>query len=127
VGAAGAVVRRAQRALRRTPDLGLLVDGVFGAQTLAAVTQFQSGSGLSADGIVGPLTWAALPGGGPMPVLAEGSSGAAVTSLQAVLASGASKWGASPGPADGERDVSRSSPSCRCTGCPPRSGQPFRA
>ena len=69
-GDTGDVVKRAQRALRRTPDLGLAVDGVFGPATEQAVKEFQQGSGLTADGIVGPLTWAALPDGGPMPVAA---------------------------------------------------------
>jgi len=32
VGATGTVVRRLQRALRRTPDLGITVDGVFTPQ-----------------------------------------------------------------------------------------------
>ena len=32
-GATGEAVRRAQRALRRTPDLGLAVDGIFGSTT----------------------------------------------------------------------------------------------
>jgi uncharacterized protein (TIGR02594 family) len=35
-------------------------DGVFGARTLAAVIAFQSENGLTADGIVGDRTWAAL-------------------------------------------------------------------
>src|ERR1700722_17231450 len=70
-GATGDVVRRLQRALRRTPDLGISVDGVFGPQLEAAVKSFQEGAGLLVDGIVGPLTWNALPDGGPMPVLRE--------------------------------------------------------
>ena len=84
-GAIGAVVRRLQRALRRTPNLGIIVDGVFGPLTETAVTQFQEGSGLLADGVVGPATWNALPDGGPMPTLEEGSLGAVVRALQTVL------------------------------------------
>jgi peptidoglycan hydrolase-like protein with peptidoglycan-binding domain len=56
-GATGDAVRRLQRALRRTPDLGITVDGVFGAQLQATVRSFQEDSGLVVDGIVGPLTW----------------------------------------------------------------------
>ena len=101
-GATGDVVRRLQRALRRTPDLGISVDGVFGLQLEAAVKSFQEGAGLLVDGIVGPLTWNALPDGGPMPVLREGSSGALVQSLQRVLTNGApGEWGTTPQGIDG--------------------------
>ena len=81
-GATGETVRRLQRALRRTPNLGLVVDGVFGPATENAVKEFQQGSGLVVDGIVGPQTWAALPNGAPMPILHQGSAGAVVSSLQ---------------------------------------------
>jgi peptidoglycan hydrolase-like protein with peptidoglycan-binding domain len=101
-GATGDVVRRLQRALRRTPDLGISVDGVFGLQLEAAVKSFQEGAGLLVDGIVGPLTWNALPDGGPMPVLREGSSGAVVQSLQRFLTNGApGEWGTTPQGIDG--------------------------
>lgn len=101
-GSTGNAVRRAQRAIRRTPNLSLVVDGIFGPLTLHAVTEFQSGGGLVADGIVGPLTWAALPDGGPMPVLARGANGQVVTNLQTILANGsAGQWNVGPGPADG--------------------------
>jgi D-alanyl-D-alanine carboxypeptidase/Putative peptidoglycan binding domain len=42
------------------------VDGYYGPLTSAAVRRFQSDHGLTADGLVGPLTW---------PALLEGSSG----------------------------------------------------
>jgi peptidoglycan hydrolase-like protein with peptidoglycan-binding domain len=101
-GATGASVRRLQRALRRTPNLGLVVDGIFGPATEHAVKQFQSGASLAPDGVVGPLTWNALPDGGPMPTLHDGSHGAAVESLQRVLTAGApGQWATGPGGIDG--------------------------
>lgn len=100
-GATGEAVRRAQRAVRRTPDLSLVVDGVFGPATEAAVKTFQEGAGLAADGIVGPATWDALPSGAPMPTLEEGSSGMVVARLQNVLTNGApGQWSTAPGPID---------------------------
>jgi len=102
-GATGDAVRRLQRALRRTPNLGLVIDGVFGPLTLTAVKSFQSGAGLAVDGIVGPRTWNALPDGGPMPTLSEGSTGAVVSSLQTVLTNGApGQWGTTPLGMDGD-------------------------
>src|SRR5665213_3243622 len=92
-GATGDVVKRLQRALRRTPDLGLALDGIFGPATEAVVKEFQQGSGLTVDGTVGPNTWNALPDGGPMPTLQVGSTGAIVSSLQTILTNGASQWG----------------------------------
>ena len=101
-GATGEAVRQLQRALRRTPNLGLVVNGVFGPATATAVKEFQQGAGLVVDGIVEPQTWAALPNGAPMPTLREGSTGAVVTSLQQLLSNGASgQWNTSPGAIDG--------------------------
>lgn len=40
--------------------VGVTADGIFGPKTKAAVVAYQTAAGLSADGIVGPKTWAAL-------------------------------------------------------------------
>jgi peptidoglycan hydrolase-like protein with peptidoglycan-binding domain len=100
-GATGEVVRRLQRGLRRAPDLELAVDGVFGWQTESAVKSFQKGSSLMSDGVVGPLTWHALPDGGPMPLLSEGSTGDVVRRLQTVLTNGPGQTGTPPPGIDG--------------------------
>lgn len=57
--------------------LNITADGIFGPQTTAAVKSFQSSHGLAADGIVGPLTWAALDGGSLTHKLAMGAAIAA--------------------------------------------------
>ena len=106
-GDSGDVVRRAQRGVRRTPNTGLVVDGIFGAATEKAIKLFQKGAGLAVDGIVGPATWHALPDGGPMPTLSEGSTGAVVRHLQTVLKDGSDVWGKGPGAVDGDEIRSR--------------------
>ena len=62
VGDEGEAVRAAQSLLElrgfRCGWMGC--DGEFGAKTEAAVRRFQRSRGLERDGIVGPLTWAAL-------------------------------------------------------------------
>jgi len=74
-GDSGDAVRQAQRALRRTPNTTLEVDGIFGPLTETATKQFQQQAALPVTGVVDEATWAALPTGNPMPVLSEGSSG----------------------------------------------------
>ena len=61
-GARGDIVRELQERLIRLgyelPKYG--ADGDYGAETVAAVTRFQREHGLTADGICGPRSWAAL-------------------------------------------------------------------
>ncbi len=58
-GSEGRQVQLLQHALG-----GIRVDGIFGPETEAAVTQFQERNGLTADGVVGPQTAGALRGSG---------------------------------------------------------------
>jgi peptidoglycan hydrolase-like protein with peptidoglycan-binding domain len=69
LGATRAPVRRLQRALRRTPDLGLTVDGIFGPQVEVAVKNFRRRAGLVSSGTVDAFTWNSLRDGGLMPTL----------------------------------------------------------
>ena len=61
-GSKGDDVRECQGILARLGyDLGKCgVDGDFGKCTEAAVRKYQKERGLTVDGIVGPMTWAAL-------------------------------------------------------------------
>ncbi|MDO4815495.1 MAG: M14 family metallopeptidase [Bacillota bacterium] len=59
-GSRGPDVQLLQLALNRAGFGDLETDGIFGNVTRNAVKQFQSGNGLSADGLVGPLTHRAL-------------------------------------------------------------------
>jgi len=102
-GATGDVVRRLQRALFRTADHEIHIDGIFGWQTEEAVVNFQKSDNLTPDGVVGSHTWTALPDGGPMPLLQVGSTGNVVRHLQTVLTEGApGAWGVIPQGVDGD-------------------------
>jgi hypothetical protein len=63
-GSKGEYVRQLQKLLQdRGYDLGKCgIDGDFGRATEAAVKEFQKDSHITADGIVGPNTWAAFDG-----------------------------------------------------------------
>ena len=58
------------------------ITGTFDSTTEQAVKDFQQGAGLTVDGIVGPITWQALPADPNTPLLARGASGSVVTALQ---------------------------------------------
>lgn len=59
LGSRGEAVKRLQRRLNDF-GLGLIVDGIFGPATEAAVKQYQRDNRLKVDGIVGPETWNSL-------------------------------------------------------------------
>lgn len=93
-GSKGESVKKAQNALKaRWYDPGP-IDGLFGAKTESAVKWYQSDHGLTADGIVGPRTWAGL----DPPTVKKGSKGDVVKMLQRLLKS----YGYDPGAVDGE-------------------------
>lgn len=58
-GSSGDAVRAAQTALTAN-GYTLTADGVFGSVTDGKVRAFQKAKGLTADGLVGPVTWAVL-------------------------------------------------------------------
>lgn len=64
-GATGPAVTELQAALAKAGFDPGGIDGVFGANTEAAVRSFQQAHGLEVDAIVGPITWAALEPAGP--------------------------------------------------------------
>ncbi|HEX5144919.1 MAG TPA: peptidoglycan-binding protein [Mycobacterium sp.] len=88
-GDTGPDVAWAQYLLVRRTLVYEQVDSIFGAFTRKGVILFQDIEGLDTDGIVGPLTWAALGGTRPRPrTLSEGSNGALVSSLQTAINKG---------------------------------------
>jgi len=57
VGVRGDNVRQVQQCLNAVNNANLATDGIFGSLTDVAVRNFQRANGLSADGVVGPITW----------------------------------------------------------------------
>src|SRR3954468_7553277 len=76
--------------------LGLSADGVYGPQSRAAVKAFQARNGLEVDGVVGPATMAALGiSGSSAP--ASGGGGSAVSAARALVGTPYALGGAGPG------------------------------
>src|SRR5581483_9551270 len=93
-GATGPAVVTLQQDLAAAGFSPGAIDGDFGPATLAAVKAFQSANGLVADGIVGPLTWAALtqaatPAPAPAPTPAPSPSPSPTPSSHPTLKEGA--------------------------------------
>jgi peptidoglycan hydrolase-like protein with peptidoglycan-binding domain len=89
IGSTGDDVKRLQRVLARQLLWNPFgpITGVFDATLETSVKTFQQSNGLTADGVVGPLTWAKLPAyREASPTLAFGSEGPAVAWLQLALA-----------------------------------------
>jgi peptidoglycan hydrolase-like protein with peptidoglycan-binding domain len=82
-GSTGEVVRQLQSALK---DLGFdpgAVDGQFGTGTETAVKHFQQDRGITADGIVGEITWRNIDEADQSePLLKKGSKGNPVRRAQ---------------------------------------------
>ena len=88
-GSTGPDVRWAQYLLVRRTMSYDEVDGVFGPVTDKAVRLFQRDSDIDDDGIIGPLTWAALGGERERPpILKRGTQGPVVGKLQTALNNG---------------------------------------
>jgi peptidoglycan hydrolase-like protein with peptidoglycan-binding domain len=60
-GTQGATIKSAQKRLQTTVP-SLEADGKFGSKTQAATKAYQTAHSLTADGIIGPVTWASLYG-----------------------------------------------------------------
>src|SRR5215203_2246012 len=76
IGSSGPDVRLLQIILVMTKVLNVSdIDSNFGPKTRDAVKSFQQGKGLTQDGVVGPITWQALPADPNTPRLTRGSTG----------------------------------------------------
>lgn len=86
IGSTGKYVRYLQFLLKINGFSVGVIDGVFGANTQNAVRAFQLANGLTADGVVGRLTWYKLNNFTPEArVIKRGSYGAEVKYLQQKL------------------------------------------
>lgn len=82
IGSKGADVRKVQQKLIQWGYMSGSADGIYGAQTSAAVKKFQQKNGLTADGKVGPATAAAMG-----VTLSGGSSSSSASSSASITSS----------------------------------------
>jgi peptidoglycan hydrolase-like protein with peptidoglycan-binding domain len=103
IGSTGLDVRRLQTLFVMMKEMDYSdIGGTFGPKTQDAVKAFQQGRGLTPDGVVGPLTWNALPADPNTPNLSHGATGTAVSGLQKGLrAFGGANSATDPGPIGG--------------------------
>lgn len=73
-GARGGEVKEVQRRLKNWGYYNCSVDGIYGPATISAVKYFQKKNGLTADGICGKATYAALGMNDSVRVLENGST-----------------------------------------------------
>ena len=84
-GARGGEVKEVQRRLKQWGYYDGAVDGIFGAATTQAVKKFQSKNGLTADGVVGKATYAALGMNASVNVLQGSANNSSYTSSDLYL------------------------------------------
>jgi peptidoglycan hydrolase-like protein with peptidoglycan-binding domain len=83
IGSTGPDVRRLQILLVMIKLLDFSgIDGTFGPKTQDAVKSFQEGNNLRPDGVVGSVTWNALPADPKTQEVKRGSTGDVVSALQ---------------------------------------------
>ena len=103
IGSTGTDVIYLQQSLTKLGYNPGPIDGIFGSKTDTAVRSFQKSKGLVVDGIVGPVTWAAIDKAlqnqptPSRPIVKLGSTGSDVIYLQQSLTT----LGYNPGPIDG--------------------------
>ncbi|MCB4209229.1 peptidoglycan-binding protein, partial [Arthrobacter sp. UM1] len=117
-GQTNGCVTRLQNLLNAKQGSRLVVDGVFGKATTAAVKQWQSAHHLAVDGVVGRATKASIdptsaPAPTPVPAPSKGSHNAAVVASVNQVMHGylypyvwGGGHGAKPGPTKGGMDCS---------------------
>src|SRR4051812_29770157 len=92
-GSTDPAVRDLQQALKALGYDPGPIDGVFGTTTEAAVKGFQQARGITADGIVGNVTWINIDEADQSePVLKIGSTGLPVRRAQKRMSLSAMKW-----------------------------------